>query len=219
MSSYRPQTALQCLLILQIQQLRKQQCVRWRLRPESKGLQVQVIRASTSREIDAAFAVFNSERPDGLFIAADPFFNSRRLQLSLLAMRHGVPTVYSGREYAEVGGLISYGKRYHRRLSSSRPLHRPYSQGCQAGTHADCAGEQIRADRKCSICPHHGPFCTTIFASRRRRAHRMNRRIFAKLAAAWAGVCTLLPAAGQSAKKPIVGLVLTNVPLNQMTGV
>ena len=74
-----------------------------------KGLQVQVIRASTSREIDAAFAVFNSERPDGLFIAADPFFNSRRLQLSLLAMRHGVPTVYSGREYAEVGGLISYG--------------------------------------------------------------------------------------------------------------
>ena len=47
----------------------------------------------------------------------------------------------------------------------------------------------------------------------------MNRRIFAKLAAAWAGVCTLLPAAGQSAKKPIVGLVLTNVPLNQMTGV
>jgi hypothetical protein len=75
-----------------------------------KGLQVQVIRASTSREIDAAFAVFNSERPDGLFIAADPFFNSRRLQLSLLAMRHGVPTVYSGREYAEVGGGAPFGR-------------------------------------------------------------------------------------------------------------
>jgi putative ABC transport system substrate-binding protein len=47
----------------------------------------------------------------------------------------------------------------------------------------------------------------------------MNRRIFVKLAMAWAGVGTLLPAAGQSAKKPIVALVLTNVPLNQMTGV
>ena len=73
------------------------------------GLQVKVVRASTSRDIDAAFATFAIERPDALFVAADPFFNSRRLQLSLLAMRHAVPAVYSGREYAEVGGLITYG--------------------------------------------------------------------------------------------------------------
>ena len=74
-----------------------------------KELKIQVVHASTSREIDAAFAAFERDRPDALFVAADPFFNSRRLQLSLLAMRHAVPAIYSGREYAEVGGLITYG--------------------------------------------------------------------------------------------------------------
>lgn len=73
------------------------------------GLQLQIVRASTSREIDAAFATIVSERSSALFVAADPFFNSRRVQLSLAATRHGVPTIYSGREHAEVGGLMSYG--------------------------------------------------------------------------------------------------------------
>ena len=76
------------------------------------GLKVQVLRASTSAEIDAAFAVFTSsasERPDALFVSQDPFLNTRRLQLSLIAMRHGVPAIYSGREFAEVGGVMSYG--------------------------------------------------------------------------------------------------------------
>jgi putative ABC transport system substrate-binding protein len=76
------------------------------------GLKIQVLRASTSAEIDAAFAVFApsaSERPDALFVGQDPFLNTRRLQLSLLAMRHGVPAIYSGREFAEIGGLMSYG--------------------------------------------------------------------------------------------------------------
>ena len=76
------------------------------------GLKIQVLRASTSAEIDAAFAVFTSsasERPNALFVSQDPFLNTRRLQLSLLAMRHGVPAIYSGREFAEVGGVMSYG--------------------------------------------------------------------------------------------------------------
>jgi len=73
------------------------------------GLKLQVLNASTSREIDAAFATLLRERPDGLFVSQDPFFNSRRLQLSLLAMRHAIPATYSGREYAEVGGLAAYG--------------------------------------------------------------------------------------------------------------
>ena len=76
------------------------------------GLKIQVLRASTSAEIDAAFAVFTSsasERPDALFVSQDPFLNTRRLQLSLLAMRHGLPAIYSGREFAEVGGVMSYG--------------------------------------------------------------------------------------------------------------
>ena len=73
------------------------------------GLQIQVLKASTSREIDAAFATFVHERPDALFVGSDPFFNARRVQLALLAGRHGVPAIYSGREYAEAGGLMSYG--------------------------------------------------------------------------------------------------------------
>jgi putative ABC transport system substrate-binding protein len=78
----------------------------------STGLKIQVLRASTSAEIDAAFAVFTpatSERPDALFVGQDPFLNTRRLQISLLAMRHWVPAIYSGREFAEVGGVMSYG--------------------------------------------------------------------------------------------------------------
>jgi putative ABC transport system substrate-binding protein len=73
------------------------------------GLQIQVLNASTSREIDVAFATFVRERPDAVFVSGDAFFNSRRVQLALLAGRHGVPAIYSGRESAEAGGLISYG--------------------------------------------------------------------------------------------------------------
>jgi putative ABC transport system substrate-binding protein len=73
------------------------------------GLQIQVLNASTSREIDAAFATIAHERPDALFVSGDPFFNSRRSQLALLAARHAVPASYSSRDYAEYGGLMSYG--------------------------------------------------------------------------------------------------------------
>ncbi len=73
------------------------------------GLQIQVINASTIREINAAFASFVRERPDALFVAGDPFFNSRRVQLAHLASRHAIPAIYAQREFADVGGLMSYG--------------------------------------------------------------------------------------------------------------
>jgi putative ABC transport system substrate-binding protein len=73
------------------------------------GLQIQVLNASTSREIDAAFATIVRERPDALFVGNDAFFNTRRVQLALLAGRHGVPAIYSDREHAEAGGLMTYG--------------------------------------------------------------------------------------------------------------
>jgi putative ABC transport system substrate-binding protein len=73
------------------------------------GLQIQVLNASTSREIDAAFATIVRERPDALFVGTDPFFTSRRVQLILLATRHAVPATYPGRQYPEIGGLMSYG--------------------------------------------------------------------------------------------------------------
>ena len=72
------------------------------------GLQIQVFNASTSREIDAVFETFERERPDALFVGADPFYLSRRVQLAHLATRHAFPAAYSGRDYADVGGLMSY---------------------------------------------------------------------------------------------------------------
>jgi putative ABC transport system substrate-binding protein len=73
------------------------------------GLQIHILKASTSGEIDAAFATMVRERIDALFVGPDTFLNSRRVQLALLAARHAVPATYAQREYPEAGGLISYG--------------------------------------------------------------------------------------------------------------
>jgi ABC-type uncharacterized transport system substrate-binding protein len=73
------------------------------------GLQTQVLKASTSREIDAAFETFGRERPDALFVAPDPFFSNRRVQLVHLATLHKLPATCAGRQFPEVGGLMSYG--------------------------------------------------------------------------------------------------------------
>ena len=75
------------------------------------GLQIQVLNASTSGEIDAAFAVFAREHPDALFVAADPFLTGRRVrvQIANLAARDGIPAVYSLRDCVVAGGLMSYG--------------------------------------------------------------------------------------------------------------
>jgi putative ABC transport system substrate-binding protein len=73
------------------------------------GLQIQVLNASTSREIIASFETFARERPDALFVAGDAFFNSRRVQLVHLATHYAIPATYGAREIADAGGLMSYG--------------------------------------------------------------------------------------------------------------
>ena len=73
------------------------------------GLQIQVFKPSTSREIGAAFTTFVRERPDALFVGPGPFFNTRRVQLVLLAATNKIPTIYGVRSYVEAGGLMSYG--------------------------------------------------------------------------------------------------------------
>jgi putative ABC transport system substrate-binding protein len=73
------------------------------------GLQIQVLKANTSHEIDAAFATFVRERPDALLVSGGPFLLSRRVQLALLAARYAIPASYGAREYVEIGGLMSYG--------------------------------------------------------------------------------------------------------------
>ena len=73
------------------------------------GLQIQILDARTSREISEAFATFLRQKPDALFVAGDPFFGGRRVQLANLASRHMVPTSFALRDYVEAGGLMSYG--------------------------------------------------------------------------------------------------------------
>jgi ABC-type uncharacterized transport system substrate-binding protein len=73
------------------------------------GMQLQVLTAVNSREINMAFDSFERERPDALFVGPGAFFNSRRVQLAHLASRHAIPAVYAERDYVEVGGLMSYG--------------------------------------------------------------------------------------------------------------
>ena len=73
------------------------------------GLQIQVHNADTRAEIDAAFEAIGRERPDALFVATTPFLNGRRVQLTQLAAFHRLPAIYALRDYAEAGGLMSYG--------------------------------------------------------------------------------------------------------------
>jgi putative ABC transport system substrate-binding protein len=75
------------------------------------GLQIRVLNASTSREIDAAFAALARERPDALFVR-DGFFRSRGVQYATLAARERIPAAYVQRDFVDVGGLMSYGTNF-----------------------------------------------------------------------------------------------------------
>jgi putative ABC transport system substrate-binding protein len=72
------------------------------------GCQIDVVRARTADDIDAVFAGFAQKRPDALLVGINVLFTDRRVQLVTLATRHGIPTMYSLREFAEAGGLMSY---------------------------------------------------------------------------------------------------------------
>ena len=75
----------------------------------AKGVQLQILKASTEGEIDAAFASLVRPQAGALLVGSDPFFFSRREHLVALASRHVLPAIYFAREFAAAGGLISYG--------------------------------------------------------------------------------------------------------------
>jgi len=76
---------------------------------DARGRKLQLLQASNEREIDVAFATLAQQRPGGLVIAPESFFNSRSEQLAALTVRHAVPAIYSYREFVAAGGLMSYG--------------------------------------------------------------------------------------------------------------
>jgi putative ABC transport system substrate-binding protein len=105
----------------------------------AKGLLLHILRASSASEIDSAFATFDQLHAGALLVSADPFFNSAREQLVALASRHAVPAIYAFREWAAVGGLISYGPSFlaiHRQvgtyagkiLNGAKPADLPVQQ-------------------------------------------------------------------------------------------
>ena len=73
------------------------------------ALQIQVLHASNGREIGAAFAAFERERPDALLVSGGPLFTARRVQLTTLATRYMIPMISGNRQITEIGGLMSYG--------------------------------------------------------------------------------------------------------------
>jgi putative tryptophan/tyrosine transport system substrate-binding protein len=73
------------------------------------GLKVQILKAGTDRETDAAFASLAQERTGALLVGADAFLNNRIERLPELAARYAIPTMYPSREFVAAGGLISYG--------------------------------------------------------------------------------------------------------------
>jgi putative tryptophan/tyrosine transport system substrate-binding protein len=73
------------------------------------GLPVEILRSGTAREIDAAFANLVQKPGGALWVSPDAFFTSRRAQIVTLAARHALPAIYYAREFAEIGGLMSYG--------------------------------------------------------------------------------------------------------------
>ena len=104
-----------------------------------KGVQLQILKASQEREIDTAFTTLSHLNVGGLLVASDAFFAVRAGQLVALAARHAVPAIYDGRDFVELGGLISYGPELSERwrlvrvyvgkiLAGAKPADLPVQQ-------------------------------------------------------------------------------------------
>ena len=103
------------------------------------GFQTQIVNAGTSRAIDTAFAAFARERPDAVFLGQDPFFNGRRLQLANWAARHALPAIYALREFAEAGGVMSYGSNFNELFRQAGTYAGRSLPGSEAGRPANPA--------------------------------------------------------------------------------
>ena len=75
------------------------------------GLQIQIVTANSSDDIDAAFAMLSQMRPDALLIGTSTLFLEHQVRLTTLAAYHRLPTMFGMREFVEAGGLMSYGER------------------------------------------------------------------------------------------------------------
>ena len=96
------------------------------------GLQVDVVEASNSREIETAFGTLVQNRDEALLVGPDALLATRRVHLATLATRYAIPALYNVREYPEVGGLMSYGTSQTEAYHQLGHLHRQGPQRCEA---------------------------------------------------------------------------------------
>jgi putative tryptophan/tyrosine transport system substrate-binding protein len=125
------------------------------------GLQIQVLNANTSSEI--AFATLVRERPDALFVGSSPFLTARRVQLVQLTAYRAVPATYPGRQYTEIGGLMSYeaslmdayrqmGVYTGRILKGARPADRPVVEASKFELVINHSTARMLGWRSCQHC-------------------------------------------------------------------
>jgi ABC-type uncharacterized transport system substrate-binding protein len=138
-----------------------------------KDVQLEIVNADTDAEIDAAFAALGQLHAGALIVGADPFFASRRQQLVALASRHAVPVMYFWREFAVVGGLISYAPSIADAHRPGRHLCRTDSQGGQTGRSAGAAAGDLRAGRQSHHRQDPRPYRPAVDPRSRQRGHRM----------------------------------------------
>src|SRR5262249_4138587 len=170
------------------------------------GRQILIVNAANEREFHPAFAKVVHAGAGGLLISSTVFFNSQRRQLVALAARHALPTVFNQREYADVGGLMSYGPSQSDAYRRAGVYVGPILKGRKPGHPAGRSWDSIRSGHQ----PRHrkgiGRRNSAQSARARRRGHRMKRRNFITLlgsaAAAWP-----LAARAQQAAMPVIGFL------------
>src|SRR5262245_46131889 len=137
------------------------------------GLQIQILKASTSREIDAAFATIERERPDALFVSGDAFFISRAVQFATLTARSRIPATYPVRDFVEVGVADELRDQLPGSVSSSGRLYRQNPQRREAHRPAGDAVDEVRVGHQPSNCAIAGDRGAPRGTLHRRRGDRM----------------------------------------------
>src|SRR5262245_10470303 len=104
-----PRMELMALLVNVTSPVSSLQTSRMEDAAQKVGVKLKTFQATSQGDLEAAFANLVQQRPDGLVVAADPFFTTRRHEIVALAARHSIPAIYEWREFVEAGGLMSYG--------------------------------------------------------------------------------------------------------------